>query len=260
MRIINKLIDERVKDIKVTRTEFTALRKIVNDLAKAQKRTEQRVEELAQAQKRTEQRVEELAQAQKRTEQRVEELAQAQKKTEERLDALTKRVDELAQAQKRTEERLDALTQRVDELAQAQKKTEETLQYLMREVKGLSDRIGFSLEDLGRELLPSYLELNFGIKIEKLEPYWFEINGKKVELNFFGKGIKSGKEIAILGESQSRISKSTVDELYEKFSIIEPTIKKECFKFIFGFSIHPTGQESAKEKKIELIATYYLKR
>ncbi|MCX8063498.1 MAG: hypothetical protein N3D16_13035, partial [Anaerolineales bacterium] len=47
----------------------------VDELARAQKRTEQRVEELAEAQKRTEQRVEELAEAQKRTEQRVEELA-----------------------------------------------------------------------------------------------------------------------------------------------------------------------------------------
>jgi hypothetical protein len=57
----------------------------MEELAQAQKRTEERMEELAQAQKRTEERMEELAQAQKRTEERVEELAQAQKRTEDEL-------------------------------------------------------------------------------------------------------------------------------------------------------------------------------
>ncbi|MBO9393975.1 MAG: hypothetical protein J7458_13765, partial [Caldilinea sp.] len=49
-------------------------------------------EELARAQKRTEERVEELARAQKRTEERVEELAQAQKRTEEMMQKLVIRV------------------------------------------------------------------------------------------------------------------------------------------------------------------------
>ncbi|MCS7059898.1 MAG: hypothetical protein RMN25_01925 [Anaerolineae bacterium] len=58
--------------------ELLELPVVVQKLAEAQRRTEQRVEELAEAQRRTEQRVEELAEAQRRTEQRVEELAEAQ--------------------------------------------------------------------------------------------------------------------------------------------------------------------------------------
>jgi hypothetical protein len=87
----------------VTQDDFKELKEIVADLGLAQKRTEQRldslavkVEELAEAQKRTEQKVEELAEAQRRTEQKVEELAEAQKRTEQK-------VEELAEAQKRTE-------------------------------------------------------------------------------------------------------------------------------------------------------------
>ncbi len=68
----------------VTKVEFNELKEIVRDLALAQ-------QELAQAQKRTEERVEELVQAQ-------QELAQAQKRTEETLRALLKQVGGLSDA------------------------------------------------------------------------------------------------------------------------------------------------------------------
>jgi predicted nucleic acid-binding Zn-ribbon protein len=85
-----------------TRTEarLEELAGRVDALARAQARTEQRLEELARAQARTEQRLEELARAQARTEQRLEELARAQARTEQRLE-------ELARAQARLSERLD---------------------------------------------------------------------------------------------------------------------------------------------------------
>jgi len=93
-----ELVEVMGKDMReqlaVRRQDFDALTAVVQELAEAQKRTEQRlgrleavVQELAEAQKRTEQRVEELAEAQKRTEQRVEELAEAQIQTRKDLHA-----------------------------------------------------------------------------------------------------------------------------------------------------------------------------
>ncbi len=124
--------------------DFNELKGIVRDLAKAQQRTEQRVEELAASQQRTEQRVEELAAAQQRTEQRVEELAAAQQRTEQRVEELAaaqqrteQRVEELAAAQQRTEQRVKELAeaqqrteQRVEELAAAQQRTEQRVEEL----------------------------------------------------------------------------------------------------------------------------------
>ncbi|MEX2753661.1 MAG: hypothetical protein Q6366_017565, partial [Candidatus Freyarchaeota archaeon] len=52
--IIIKIVDEKMKEIKVTREEFDKLTTAVNKLAEAQTRTEQR---LAEAQTRTEQRL-----------------------------------------------------------------------------------------------------------------------------------------------------------------------------------------------------------
>ena len=92
--------------------------------------------------------VEELAKAQKRTEERVGELAKGQ-------DELRRTVEELAEAQRRTEERVNGLAARVEELAEAQRKTEEvvakmskTLNRLMVDVAELK---GINLERMYRE-------------------------------------------------------------------------------------------------------------
>ncbi len=75
-----------------TEENFNRVWKAIEELAQAQKRTEQRVEELAQAQKRTEQRVEELAQAQKRTEEEIRKLAGGIRRTRDEVGGLAKSV------------------------------------------------------------------------------------------------------------------------------------------------------------------------
>jgi predicted nuclease with TOPRIM domain len=152
-RAIVTIVDDRVKEIRVTREDFDRLTQTVAQLAQAQARTEQRLEELAQAQARTEQRLNELAQAQARTEQRLEELAQAQARTdaavqqlvqaqartEQRVEQLEGAMQRLAEAQARTEERLDRLEAAVERLAEAQARTEERLDRLEAAVERLAE-------------------------------------------------------------------------------------------------------------------------
>ncbi len=82
-------------------------------------------------------------------------------------------VEELAQAQKKTEERLGRVEAAVEELAQAQKRTEEELCSLVREhaktremVAGLSDTVGYGLENQAYKALPRLLERDFDLKIK----------------------------------------------------------------------------------------------
>jgi hypothetical protein len=60
-KAITAIVDDRVKEIRVTRGDFNELQGIVRELAQAQARTEKRVEELAQAQTRTEEELRNLA-------------------------------------------------------------------------------------------------------------------------------------------------------------------------------------------------------
>jgi len=68
---------------------LTRLEGVVEELAEAQKRTEERLNELAEAQKRTEERLNELAEAQKRTEEELRELIGEHRKTREQLGNLS---------------------------------------------------------------------------------------------------------------------------------------------------------------------------
>ena len=147
------IVDERIKEIKVTRKDFDDLKSVVGELAEAQKRTEIKVEELAEAQKRTEIKVEELA-----------------------------------EAQRASETRLGRLEVVVGELAEAQKRTEVTLQGLTKEVGALSRNFGFGLEDIGHVVLPGYLKRHYRIDMGEFEKKFFEVNGKLVEINFFAEG------------------------------------------------------------------------
>jgi uncharacterized phage infection (PIP) family protein YhgE len=131
----------------------------VNQLAEAQRRTEERLNEF---EKRTEEnfarvweaierltaRVDDLTVRLDRLTERVDQLAEAQRKTEERLDQLALRVDELTERLNRLTERvddltvrLDKLTERVDQLAEAQRKTEERLNQLALRVDELTERL-----------------------------------------------------------------------------------------------------------------------
>lgn len=94
--LIVRVVEDKVRDIRVTREEFSKLTLEVSSLAEALNSLTKRVDSLAEAQKRTEERVGSLAEA---------------------LGTLTKRVDLLAEAQKRTEEALTHLARSVGALS-----------------------------------------------------------------------------------------------------------------------------------------------
>jgi chromosome segregation ATPase len=280
-REIIKIVDERIREVHVTKEDFSELKSIVKELAEAQKNSEVRltrlekaveelaeaqknsevrltrlekaVEELAEAQKRTEQRVEELAQAQKRTEQRVEELAQAQKRTEQR-------VEELAQAQKRTE-------QRVEELAQAQKRTEECLRKLIeehretrRQLGGLSGTVGYYLEDRALKSLPSLLKERYGITLTSrpIRRFLEDKRGRPLEVNIYAEGRKDGKEIYVIGESKAQLSKNDIRDFLTK-KIGSLSLKKEIFPLVVTYMIQdPKVEDYAKEQGVALFYSYDL--
>ncbi|MFW0859944.1 MAG: PD-(D/E)XK nuclease family protein, partial [Dehalococcoidia bacterium] len=115
-RTIVAVVDERVKEIKVTREDFDRLEAALPRLAAAQKQTEDRVprleaalERLAEAQAKTEERMTRLEAAVTRLEAVVERLAEAQAKTEERVSRLEGAVERLVLAQGRVEGTLGAL-------------------------------------------------------------------------------------------------------------------------------------------------------
>jgi predicted nuclease with TOPRIM domain len=289
-RAIVTIVDDRVREIRVTREDFDRLTQTVAQLAQAQARTEQRLEELAQAQARTEQRLNELAQAQARTEQRLEELAQAQARTdaavqqlvqaqarteqrveqlegamqrlaeaqartEERLDRLEAAVERLAEAQARTEERVDRLEAAVERLAEAQARTEQALQQLATQVGALSDNVGYGLEDIARVVLPGYLKQRYGVTVERLERRIFSVDGQRFDVDLYAEGRRGRRRIVVLGEVKARIYAREVHHFQQVLQAVRPQLPVEPLPVLFGYFIDLSAMEAAQDQ-ILLIAAY----
>jgi len=189
---------------------------------------------------------------------RIEEKLKDQLPTREDFSELKSIVQELAQAQGRTEKRVEGLAQSQQELAQAQKRTEKELRNLARQVGGLSDRMGGSLEDLSYDVLPACIEKYHGIEVDELGRDFIRVDGKEVEVNVFGKGkkIKTGKELTIIGEVKSNITLKEVDRFLSLLRKVGPTIKEEIFTLLFGFRIHLDAREKAKKQGVHLFVSY----
>jgi len=153
--------------------EFDRLPRIVEELAEAQRRTEQRLEDLAEAQRRTEQRLEELGR-------RVDELAEAQRRTEQRLEELGRRVDELAEAQRRTEQRVDELAARLGELAAR-------VDQLAARVDELVQAVGVMRVDINRA--HQRLDAELG--------YLYEMRFERKAPSLFGKWLRKPRVVTL---------------------------------------------------------------
>jgi predicted nuclease with TOPRIM domain len=247
-RAIVTIVDDRVKEIRVTREDFDRLTQTVAQLAQAQARTEQRLEELAQAQARTEERLDRLEAA-------VERLAEAQARTEERVDRLEAAVERLAEAQARTEERVDRLEAAVERLAEAQARTEQALQQLATQVGALSDNVGYGLEDIARVVLPGYLKQRYGVKVERLERRIFPIDGQQFDIDLYAEGRRGRRRIVVLGEVKARIYAREVHHFQQVLQAVRPQLPAEPLPVLFGYFIDLSAMEAAQDQ-ILLIAAY----
>ena len=206
--------------------EMSALRGEVRELAQAQR-------ELAEAQQRTEERVEQLAQAQQRTEQRVEQLAEEQRK--------------LTQAQRRTE-------QRVEQLAQAQQKTEHALQLLARQVGGLSDKLGGSLEDLAIETLPYVLSEAWGMQVSDCGRDSFLVDGREVDVDLVLRGTIGEANVVVLGEVNARLTAREVDAFLQLAERLRGVVGCDDVRVVFfGFQANLDARQRIREAGASMV-------
>ena len=191
----------------------------------------------------------------------IQALAEAQRRTEERLNRLEAVVAELAEAQRRTEEQ-------VASLVIAQRRTEKGLQELTqavdalrKEVGGLSENIGFGLEGIARIVLPGYLERHLDVKVlgplgEELNPCLLGPEGKEMEFDLYGVGLRNGKETAIVGEVKSRIYSDDVRRFLSRLDQVRPALPENIIPVLFGYVIHPRAQKEAEETDVLLVAAH----
>ncbi len=217
---------------------FDRLEEALANLTNAQAQTETRWGDLERALAR-------LAEAQARTEARMGRL-------EERMERVEIALARLAEAQARTETRVGRLEERMERveialarLAEAQARTETAVQQMAQQVGRLSDTIGFTLEDLAREVTPAYLAQHYGIHGLRLERRFFIVDGQELEVDFYGEGRRDGEGIAVVGEVRSRIYSGDVEGAVRQARQLAPQLRGTPVTVLFGFVIHPSAREAA---------------
>ena len=238
--------------------DLRELKRAVQDLAEAQKRTEVRVEglaarmeELAEAQKRTEQRVEELAEAQKRTEQRVERLAQAQEALAQALASLTRaqegsqrQIQELARAQEESQRQIQELTRQMVEVR--------------RELGGLGRSMSYALENEAYRMLPPFLAEKHGIQVT--QRFVRTYIGDE-EINLFGRGRRNGREVLIVGEVKVRLEEGrredSLEQLEEKARVVQEAYPgEELVLLLVTHHAHPGILQKAQARGILVVQSF----
>ncbi|MGB9716151.1 MAG: chordopoxvirus fusion protein [Thermodesulfovibrionales bacterium] len=188
----------------------------------------------------------------------IEELAEAQKRTEQR-------VEELAEAQKASENRLTRLETVVEELAEAQKKTEQEIRILAIELKdtrkmvgGLSETVGYTLENSAYKALPDLLQRDFDIKVEGrlIRKYIEHPDGRYDEVNIYGKAKKDGKDVWVLGEAKVRMSKKEINDFLKMVERLDRVLKGEKILIGITHSIMPEVEKYAHSKGIKIYWSY----
>ncbi len=292
-----KHIEKRLLDFEKRNNEnFARVWQSIQELTEAQKKSEERisaleiaVKELTEAQRNTEKRLEEFEKRSSeefaRVWQSIKELTEAQKRTEKRLEEFEKRtseefsrvwqsIQELTEAQKKSEERISALEIAVKELTEAQKRTEQEIAQLVRRMdafevrlervedrlEGISNSVGYSLENKTYKELPRLLKDRYGLKVEgRLIRRYFRIGRKDIQINIYGKAKKNTKEILILGECKVRPSRKEISR-FEKYAskITEKEGFSESLLVLVAHDFLPSIEELLKERNIAYFWSYEL--
>ena len=177
----------------------------------------------------------------------VRELAQAQKQTEER-------VNQLAEAQRQTEEQIRRLAEEMALLAEDQRK-------LRRTVAGLSDTVGYTLENQAMKSLPELLRRDYGLEVEGrlVRRYIRYPDGRHDEVNIYGWGEIDGRRILVVGEAKTRPSKREVDRFRRLVARVkEAEGADEVLPVLAVHTVVPEVEEYVRAKGIALYWSYEL--
>jgi hypothetical protein len=115
--------------------------------------------------------------------------------------------------------------------------------------------VGFTLEQLARELAPAYLAERYGIRVASLERRFFTVDGEEVEVDLFGEGTRGAEKVVVLGEVRSRIYGRDVEALARRIRRLAPQLPGTPVGTLFGFVVHPSAREAADRTGILVIAT-----
>ena len=126
---------------------------------------------------------------------------------------------------------------------------------LAQQVGRLSETIGFTLEDLAREVTPPYLAQHHGIHVRQFDRRFFSVDGDEVEVDLYGEGQQDGRSIVVVGEVRSRIHGRDVESAVRQAGRLRSQLSGAPVVVLFGFVIHPSARAAAHRLEAIVISS-----
>ena len=119
--------------------------------------------------------------------------------------------------------------------------------------------VGYTLENAAYRALPALLKADYGIEIQDrlIRTYLTDDKNRSLEVNIFGKGLKNGREVVILGESKSQLSERHINRFIStRLRHLKPLFG-EVLPVLVTHMISSAGvADYAKEQGIALYYSY----
>lgn len=142
-------------------------------------------------------------------------------------------VTDLAEAQKDLAEAQTRTELRVEELADAQKGTELAVADLARQVGGLSNALGGSLEDFACDLVPEILEKHWRLEVASAQPEEIETSWGHHEIDLVVRGTIDGRPVMVVCEAKSAVSATEVARFMKAIERLRAARPDEDIRALF---------------------------
>ena len=163
-------------------------------------------------------------------------------------------VRELAEAQKRTEAGLEALTNEVRTLTRSHKE-------LQRQVGGISNTIGYGLEDKAYPILPNLLKRDFGLEVDRLyRRFLIYPDGKDDEVNIYGEGKRDGQKVYVIGEAKAQLGRRDVDRFLRMLKRVQIFLSAELIPLLLTYAVHPKVEQYAVSNGLKIYWSHDLQQ
>ena len=162
------------------------------------------------------------------------------------LTAVTRR---LAEAQERTEQHIERLTR-------AQERTDWAVRDLAKQVGGLSNALGGSLEDFACDLVPELLEKHWQVDVRSAEPEELLIGRRHREIDVVIRGAIQSKPVMVICEAKASVSLKEVEgflALVDRFRAAHPD--DDIRPLFFGYKADRKARDKIVKSGAAMIFT-----
>jgi chromosome segregation ATPase len=246
--------------------EIAELRQMVQENTAAIAELRQTVASLVEITQRHSQEIAELRQMVQENTAAIAELRQMVQENTAAIAELRQTVSGLVEITQRHSQEIAELREAVRQLVETTRKHAQVLrrleldqQDIRKQLGGLAMAVGYSLENEAYLALPQLLKQDYDIEVRgRLKrDYLTDTEGKHLEVNILGEGVRGGQTLIIVGESKVQLSANEIDRfLRRKVRWIE-RIYPNLFPVIVTHMItSPDVLEHARRRGVAVYFSY----